>query len=236
MQIASIPQGYDCKGNPLKNLETKYTSIDEYLNEHLGILSDYYGKAFKSAEIISVMFGTSCPYISIYMGAVVHDDKGGLCFGKTYTPDECNLDNQLIVIFLASILTEADRDEEIEDLLFTCTIAHEMRHVYQKENGILTESIRDNISLYDAAEIDADAFGIYFGAKVCGTTLDESAIAFCDFEHSFDPITYNFRVLIAKELKPLWDYKATDAFKIISRKYKGNKGILSRLIDRLRRR
>ena len=111
--------------------------------------------------------------------------------GMRITPDKTNLDKDIILL----VYHEATYNK------LAGTLAHELRHMWQNENNEKiqrTKAIGID-ALYDEAEIDADAFAIYYMAsRYFDFNYRECADIICSFEKKTDKKAYEIRLKRAK--------------------------------------
>lgn len=179
-------------------------------HDDLGDERPLYEATYNLAEFMSHQLEIKCPDIGFLDGLRSHDDMGRISvdLGRMFTPkDVPSLKNNLILM----------SRENIDLILFTGTLAHEMRHIWQnKYHPKMNENPAKGFveALKHPAEIDADGYAIWYisdeanmSIDEANMSIDEAAGIMCPEEKEHHPKEYMYRIEKAKELKAYFDEK-----------------------------
>ena len=165
---------------------------------------------FRHAEFISDTLDVKLPDLAISSSIRCINPLDGSISnqgGITFFPDDYNDLNNIII----------NLSVEDSDMVLICgTLAHEMRHIYQKKK--MPELVKKYASGYlealnNPAEIDADAFAIKYLMKTQMMTLNQAATIICPDEKKHYPAAYRKRIERAKKLELGKDeYQQSDLF------------------------
>lgn len=152
---------------------------------------------FDMTEHISKFLNVPCPYISLASFITLRNDKDGSLHdmaAMTFHPEDVpGLDNTILQ-FSLKLLNGA---------YTTGVIAHELRHIYQKKYApeIIKEYAQGfKESLTNPAEIDADAFAIWYLSTKPKMSLEKAASIMCPSEKKHVPEAYFLRIEKAKNI------------------------------------
>jgi hypothetical protein len=173
-----------------KDLETFDFGDDKYI----------FADTFRLLYLISRILKVECPDIAFAASLESYNDQTdtiSLTHAITYThSDVPGLNNNAILLAL----------DTMDPYSLTGTLAHEMRHLWQNEyrpemNAIHANGFRE--SLTHPAEIDADAFAIWYISG--GMSMEEAGGIVCPEEKKKYPKEFSVRVKLAQELKEEYD-------------------------------
>ena len=145
-----------------------------------------------------ITFTDTIACISIYDGSLT--EKSAMTYLKKDHPE---LENDVIQIAL----------KHLEPLYISGVIAHEIRHLYQNIydpdiNAEYAQSYTD--SLRHPAEIDADAFAIWYLAGGAHISYEAAADIICPVEKEHDPEFFHKRIEAATKIpKELSDFEGS---------------------------
>ncbi len=151
---------------------------------------------YKVIEFICSQLNINPPYLQIVDSLTSKNPNNGAVTkvgGITYYPEQTNLDNCLILLSRRVATPK----------LFTGVIAHELRHIWQHKNSpmLISNNPIDYLSsLFDPAEIDADAFAIWYLSEVPNMNVHKAGSILCPNEELISPKTYNKRIEKAMEI------------------------------------
>lgn len=174
-----------------------YFKKEELAGADLGDLGPLYEETYKLAENMSRQLKVDCPDIGLSEQIRSYDDMGRLSVegAMMYTPkDVPALKNNLIMMSL----------EDFNNLQYTGTLAHEMRHIWQdKYHPEMNENHAKGFgeSLMHPAEIDADGYAIWYISEAPEMYIDKAAGIMCPEEKKHHPKEYMYRIEKAKEIK-----------------------------------
>lgn len=154
-----------------------------------------YKTIFDYMESICKFLKIKCPDLAL-AGCLINKYDNSLMGGETYNPKEFpQLDNNLIILAMDNLT-----DEQIVGFLL-----HELRHVWQHVYypDLDHEHAHGFIeSLNHPAEIDADAFAIWFLSNLPSVnTIEHAAEIICPTEKASYPKAYKARITNAYQLR-----------------------------------
>ena len=174
--------------------EVLYLSKEDVYIENKDV---FYISIYKNAELICEKLNIECPNITTTNTIRRFDEKDNSLYmqaGITYSPDEVPGLDKYFVIMSTEIKSE---------LLFLGDLAHELRHIWQNiYNPDINEqhAIGFADALYHEAEIDADAFAIFYLSMVTKVNIETIASEYCKTEKELFPTAYEIRIQCAKEI------------------------------------
>lgn len=188
-----------------------YFPKNELPNSELGEFNDLYQKTYDNADKISKELNIECPDIGLInqIRAIHPTTKLVSVQGaQMFTPDDsADLDTNLIMMSY----------EDFDPLRFEGTLAHEMRHIWQRQyqpNLLNNKSIGFGESLSNPAEIDADAYAFNYLSKKHKISLEEAAAIICPEEKA------HYKDAYYKRLNRAYDLQKNNFFKKIIAKIK----------------
>lgn len=186
--------------------EITYYKKDELANADLECKRSLYEETYRLCDIMSTQLNVDCPDIALSEQMRFIDQNGQLSVegARTYKPEEVpGLENTLILMSL----------EDFDALLYTGTLAHEMRHIWQ--NKYLPEINKNpamgfDESLMHPAEIDADGYAIWYLSYAANIHIERAATIMCPEEKKYYPKEYMYRIEKAKEIQTSFYEKTKD--------------------------
>lgn len=175
---------------------TYYTSED-IANEPNEQVKEFLNGIYNLIKHMSELLNIPCPYIGLSKAIILQNEYDGsiseMAAMSYHAEDYPELDNSIVQLSLN--LFEPD--------YMTGVIAHELRHIYQKiyTPDLLTKYAQGyGESLYNPAEIDADAFGIWYLKTCPGGSYEKAASILCPEELINDPKAVQLRIEKAKKI------------------------------------
>lgn len=184
------------------NNPTYYVKKGDLMSEwKLGLISQQsyedYSRLFGILDSISDILKIEVPDLAITNTLTAIRPSDGSPYemsAMVFHPEDIKeLSNNLIVL-----------SRKCAKLFYTTgVLAHELRHIYQKKyNPSIVETYAQGYieSLEDEAEIDADAFGIWYLAHTYKISLHKAGSILCPKEKLCNPDSYSHRIERAKEI------------------------------------
>lgn len=152
-----------------------------------------YEISYKTAEDVCNNLGVECPDISIHPGIMRRPGRLGFLLGLMIPrQNDVRLDRNLL------ILSTAFMQQDNGMMLYTGTIAHEIRHLWQQRYNKDIVNLNYNndsvSSMRDRSEIDADGYAIWYISKEYHVTLKMAANVLCSDELKYDPKAFRMRL------------------------------------------
>lgn len=143
------------------------------------------------AEKLSAILGVTCPDF-LFLKAILHEDTETEMAAFTYhKQDYAELSNS-VILFSESLFSEK---------YSAGVIAHEMYHILQRDNGLFMAEYAKGYyeSLYNTAEIEADAFAICYMSALFTLDFKEAASILCPYEEKYNSGAFYKRIKKAKK-------------------------------------
>lgn len=168
----------EMKARTVQNLKREGTEIQRYVCEH--------------AENLSAILCVTCPDFIFFKKIIQPGSDTEMSAFTYHKEDYPDLDNS-VLLFAESLF---------EPIYTTGVIAHEMFHIYQKNEGFLSDAYAEGYfeSLNNTAEIEADAFAICYMSNVLNLSHKKSASILCPAEKKYNPDAYWKRLNRAKKI------------------------------------
>ena len=179
-----------------------YVKKEDLMSEwKLGLISqkeyEDFSRLFGILDSISNILKIEVPDLAVTNSLTMKSTKNGSLHemsAMVFHPEDIKeLSNNLIVL-----------SRKCAKLFYTTgVLAHELRHIYQKKyNPSVVETYAQGYieSLEDEAEIDADAFGIWYLAHTYKISLHKAGSILCPKEKLCNPDSYSNRIERAKEI------------------------------------
>lgn len=150
------------------------------------------------ADTLSAILGVTCPDF-IFCKKIIQSGSDTEMSAFTYHKEDYpDLDNS-VLLFAESLF---------EPTYTAGVIAHEMFHIFQKNEGFLTDEYAKGYfeSLDNTAEIEADAFAICYISVLFKLDYKEAASILCPYEKKYNSGAFFKRVKKAKKISKKFSF------------------------------
>lgn len=144
------------------------------------------------AEQISEILKVKCPDF-LFLNKIFHEQSKTEMAAFTYHEKDYPELSNSVILFSESLFSER---------YSAGVIAHEMYHILQRDNGLLKDEYAKGYyeSLYDTAEIEADAFAICYISALFKLDYKEAASILCPYEEKYSSGAFFKRVKKARKI------------------------------------